>query len=674
MNKVSQFQFDRWMLAPALDRVFDSGLKSAIPEGELTISRWAEQYRHVSQDRVADPALAGRWKNSTTPYLVGIMDAVTEPDVNEIIFLKSSQVGGTEAINNIIGYYIHIDPATIQYICENEGKARAWSVESFAPMIRDTPVLADIFGEARTRDSTNMIESKQFRGGHFALGWATSPATLSSRPRRIILTDETDAFEPTNEGDPIKLAEARTKTAGSQRKLIHVTTPRNKETSRIFPMWENSTQEKYFVPCPGCDEFQVLEWKNVKWDDGEQSDAYMVCIHCGVLIENSDKFSMIARGEWRITNLEYKGNRRGFWICELYSPFTTWGEMAEAFLEAKLHRDTLKVFINTRLAEFWEEKDDEIEFEDLLFSREDYGAEIPDGVMVLTAGVDVQDDRLEIEVVGWGKDYESWSIDYKVIEGSPGLYEVWDDLEDYLLSEFQDASGKIFKIRAACVDTGGHHTTQVYKFCKANAGRRWMAIKGSNQAAQPIAPRNFKIVGKIRARLYHIGTDTAKDEIFAYLKNTNNILRQLNETKSENIQSSLTALGYCHFPADREKDYFKQLCSEKKTTKYTMGAARKVYEKISQSIRNEPLDCRVYATAARAIVIPNYEKFVKRHIKESAPRENDVQEENRQPRESQTEENSGQNKIEFAPNKKSRVVVKNKITATKKGGNFATDW
>lgn len=626
-----------------LDKIFRSGLESAIPEGELTISKWAEQYRHVSLDRVADPSLAGRWKNSTTPYLVGIMDAVTEPDVNEILFLKSSQVGGTECINNILGYYIHIDPATIQYICENEGKARAWSVESFAPMIRDTPVLAQIFGEARERDSTNMIESKAFRGGHFALGWATSPATLSSRPRRVILTDETDAFEPTKEGDPIKLAEARTKTAGSQRKIIHVTTPRNKETSRIFPMWEDSTQAKYFVPCPGCDEFQVLEWKNCHWDE-DPNDAYMACIHCGVAIENSDKLEMIARGRWEITNPEYRGKRRGFWICELYSPFTSWGEMAVAFLEAKKHRDTLKVFVNTRLAEFWEEQGEEIEFADLTFKREIYEAEVPNGVLLLTAGVDVQDDRIEVEIVGWGRDNESWSIDYHVIYGSPGLFDVWDSLTDYLLTEFIDASGNPRRVKSVCVDSGGHHTDMVYKFTKANAGRRWFAVKGANVSGQPLVARP-KLVGKNKSRLFMVGTDTAKDEIFSYLR-----------------VAEAGSPGYCHFPEDRDESYFKMLCAEKKITKYTMGVARQVYVKVSESARNEALDLRVYATAARAIINPNFEKLAK-----SSERRTETKAE-------ETIETPEGGQIDSASKKKKRVIVKNKIGGGGRGGNFATNW
>lgn len=656
-----------------LDKIFIEGLRSAIPEGALTVSMWAETRRVVSLERVANPALAGSWRNDRTPYLVGVMNAVNNPSVNEILFFKSSQVGGTEAGNNIIGYYIDIDPATILYVAETEPKARAWSVESFAPMIRDTPALASIFGDAKERDSSNMIEAKAFRGGHFALGWATSPSTLSSRPRRVVVTDETWAFVGTKEGDAVKLAEARTKTAGSERKIIHITTPRDKYTGgttkdgkpELHPMlnmWEQSSQEKYFVPCPHCNEFQFLEWKNVRWDK-DPDEAYYVCVS-GCVIEHDEKFGMLSKGEWRSLNPDYVGNRRGFWINELYSPFTTWGEMASAFLEAKKHRDTLKVFINTRLAEPWEEKDEEIEFGDLKFNQTHYEAQVPRGVLVLTAGVDIQDDRIEIEVVGWGKDFESWSIAYHVIEGSPGLFDVWDDLYDYLTSEFEGANGEIFKIRAAGIDTGGHHTDKTYSFCKANKGRRWYALKGSSLYNQPIVSRP-KTVEKngVKIRLFSVGTDTAKDEIFSYLR-----------VQPENDHSDEILPGFCHFPESYDESYFKQLCAEKKVTRYKMGVAHHSYEKVTKSARNEALDCRVYAIAARNILNP---KILKRGKKRTNSGENTPENGENLPKNGQNLSDFDEKlerKSETKPRKR-RIKVKNSfISGARKGGNFATNY
>lgn len=519
------------------------------------------------------------------------------------LFLAGRQMvptHNTELLNNIIGYFIHTDPATILYVCENEGKARAWSVESFAPMIRDTPVLAQIFGDARQRDSSNMIEAKAFRGGHFALAWSTSPATLSSRPRRVVLTDETDAFEPTKEGDPVKLAEARTKTAKEQRKIVHVTTPRDKEGSRVYPLWEDSDQCLYFVPCPHCEEMQALRWGQVRWEPDAPSEAYYACEHCGAVIENDDKEWMIERGRWRPTNAAYRGNRRAFWINEIYSPFTTWGEMAVAFLEAKRFKDTFKVFCNTRLAQFWEDKAEEIHYADLTFHREEYGAEVPHGVELLTAGVDVQDDRLEMEIVGWGRDLESWSIDYKVIYGSPALSDVWESLADMLEADYLDPDGNAHRIRAACIDSGGHHTETVYRFCKANSHRRWWAIKGASVSGKPLVSKP-SFVGKNKTRLFTIGTDVAKDEIFSFLK--------VEESGSP---------GFCHFPEHYDERHFKMLCSEKKVTKYVSGVPRQQWVKVSESARNEFLDCRVYATAARAILNPQLGRMTARNADKRA--------------------------------------------------------
>src|SRR5690606_21432988 len=226
-----------------------------------------------------------------------------------------------------------------------------------------------------------------------------------------------------------------------------------------------------------------------------------------------------------------------------------------------------------------------------------YEAEVPHGVLFLTAGVDIQDDRIECEVVGWGRDLESWSIDYRVIEGSPALQEVWDDLEDHLTGVWETADGQTFRLRSAAIDSGGHHTQQVYKFCKKNAGRKWFAIKGASTPYQPLAPKKWTLVGNSKTRLFTIGTDTAKDEIFSFL------------------QVEEPGPGYCHFPAHYDDKYFEVFCAEKKKTIWRGGRSVRKYVKVSQSARNEALDCRVYATAARAIMRPNLKAIAKRREK-----------------------------------------------------------
>lgn len=607
---------------PAPIPAIHAGLQSAVPDGALTISGWAETYRYIPLESVANPSLAGRWKNSTTPYLVAIMDAVNDPTVNEILFIASSQVGKTETANNIIGYYIHIDPAKIIYCAETEPKAEAWGIEKFDPMVAATPVLTSRVDPPTSRTSGNTTKRKRFKNGMLNIVHASSPSELSSRPARVIILDEEDAYLPTREGSATSLVEARMKTAGDQKKLIRITTPRTKELSPIYVAWQNSTQEKYFVPCPHCGTYQVLNWRNneggfVKWDSEEAAkDAYYVCEQ-GCEILHDEKPFMLARGEWRVTKLSYKGNRRSFWINEIYSPFTTWGDMAIGWLEAnqamKEHRDPskLQVFLNTRLAQWWEEIGETVDYQNLDSHIEEYDAEVPTGVLCLTAATDVQGNRLECEVQGWSRDRENWRIAYFVLYGDPALPAVWESLYDVLDAEYETANG-VMKISAATVDTGGHYSTEAYKFCKANAGRRWFAVKGSSTAGKPIISKPSRN-NRFGVRLFLVGTDTAKDTIFGQL--------QVDEPGP----------GYCHFPADPaqgeqyDTKYFQQLCSEKKIIKYTGGQPKPKYVKIGKqgetetsggkeitATRNEALDIAVYNLAALEILNPSFKALAKR--------------------------------------------------------------
>lgn len=582
------------MLSETIETAIYQGLQAAIPESALTVSRWAASYRFVSAERSAN---SGRWSNDLTPWLVDIMDAANDLRVSKIVFMKSSQVAGTEAICNIFGYFIHIDPTLLMYLAEDETKVEAFSKEAFMPMVRETTVLNSLIAEPKERTSTNTIKLKSFRGGNIVFAHASSPASLSSRPRRVIGADEVDAYKPTKEGDPLKLAEARTKTFLDQKLMILVSSPRNKETSTIEPEYENSDQRKFYVPCPGCEEFQVLKWANVRWDE-EPELAYYICDLCGVIIEEDEKNDMVAAGEWR-AEADFHGTA-GFWINELYSPFSTWGEMAIDFVESKRFAtekndiNRLKVFVNTRLGETWETEGERIDYADLSFNKEEYPAEVPSPCLLLTAGVDVQDDRLECEVVGWGLDMESWSIDYKVFYGDPAQKDLWQDLKDYLTREFFDEERRPLKIKAAAIDSGGHHTDEVYNFCKANAGRRFFAIKGSSVAGLPIAPTKPSIKGKVRCKLFMIGTDSAKDRIFASLKTPE------------------PGPNYCHFPAERSDEFFKMLCAEKKITKFVAGRAKTQYVKVTASARNEALDCRVYALAAVSIINPDWRSFARK--------------------------------------------------------------
>lgn len=586
-------------------KAISEGLELAIPRGGVKISSWAEKYRYVSSLRSADRA--GYWRNSLVPYLVEIMDTVIEPDVRKVVFQKSSQVAGTEFLVNVLAFYMHQDPCPMMYVGETEDKAKSFKSEAFDPTIAESPelrrCLIDLSGTGRDDNQRGL----KFRGGQLTIAHATSPAELSSRPVKILAIDETDRMKSTREGDPIKIVEARTKTFRDSKKILLVSSPADKETSIIEREYLMGDQREFYVPCPHCGEFQTLKWGGpdanfgVKFDHEMPEDAMYLCEHCQTLIEHDEKPDMLAAGKW-IASAPFRGTA-SFKINELCSPFTTWGDMAEDFLQAKKHRDTLRVFINTRLGETWVEDGEKIDDSSLRMNREEYAFEVPDGVQFLTAGIDVQGDRLECEVVGWGANCENWSIDYRVIHGSPSMPDVWNELSDHLKRAWEGSRGE-FRVKIACIDSGGHHTNEVYRFCREakRTGKRWYAVKGSSIYGKPIISKPTTIQPGY-LKLFVIGTDAAKDEIFGFFQ-------------VERPVDGEPTPGYCHFPESYGDDHFKQLASEKKVPKYRAGRAIWVYEKISESPnwRNEALDCRVYATAAREIVNPRSDRRAKRQL------------------------------------------------------------
>lgn len=602
-------------------RVVAEAIVAAIPDTGLTASQWAAKHRRIS----ALSPMPGPWRNEVTPYLVEPMDCLGLPGVYEIIFVASAQIGKTEFCNNGVGYFMHHEPSSILYVAETDKKAEAWSKEKLTPMIRATPVLRSLVRDRRERDSGNTIEGKSFPGGFLAIGYATSAETLSSRSSRVAFLDERDAYKRTKEGDPAALAEKRTITFKERRKVVKVSSPRDRleppqgappDAPKFSPIeweYEQSDKRKYWVPCPHCGEYQVLTWKNeagdycIKWDGDDVENAFYACQVSGCVIEHEHKADMLAAGEWRAEN-PFNG-RAGFWIWEAYSPFVTWGQIAANFLRAKNDAEQLKVFVNTTLAQGWEEFQGGIEVTDLEERREPYIEFLPDGVLIITAATDVQHNRLEYEVVGWGQDFESWSLDYGVIPGDPSQAEVWEKLKVALTRGFEyeaglggveladDESGASavlqMRVMAACIDSGGHHSEDVYRFCRANAARRFYAVKGANVPGKPLVsqPSLLRKAGGF-VRLYTVGTETAKD------------------TFVNRLAVKEAGPGFCHFPDEFERDgriyygedYFKQLRSEHAVMKRTKRGTARVWEKIKASWRNEALDLRVYNMAALAIL------------------------------------------------------------------------
>ncbi len=562
------------------------------PPKKLKVSQWADENRVLTSEASAEP---GNWRTSRAPYQREIMDVIADRSIEVVVFSKSSQVGATEIINNVIGYYIAQDPSPVLVLQPTLEMARTWSKDRLAPMLKSSPALAGKVKEPRSRDSENTVLHKKFPGGNLSVVGANSASSLASRPVRILLCDEVDRYPDSaaTEGDPIQLAIKRTQTFWN-RKILMASTPTIDGVSRIQAAWETSDKRFYFVPCPHCEEMQKLEWKHVHWDEDKPESAHYACQHCGGVIEETDKIKMLDQGEWRAS--EETSRIAGFHISELYSPWSTWQSMVETFLEVKKHPEQLKTFVNTALGEVWRDQGVEIETHELMSRRENYDSSlIPNDVLVITAGCDIQKDRIEIQTVGWALDSQSYVIEYKVLWGETSQSGVWSDLDAYLKKKFKKEDGTYISIACSTVDSG-YQTQSVYNFCKGKSGRRIFAIKGMSTAGKLIAGRPTQS-GKQRIPLVPVGTDTAKEVLFSWL------------------QVEDVSPGYIHFPSDMDEEYFKQLTSEKRMVKYFKGQKKLVFKPIRE--RNEALDTFVYCLAAFHILQPNLERIASNDQKES---------------------------------------------------------
>jgi len=510
------------------------------------------------------------------------MDASCDPAVRETVFMKSAQVGWTEALNNVIGFHVDQDPAPILLLQPTLEMAEAWSKDRLAPMIRDTPCLNGRIADPKARDSGNTLLHKRFTGGHLTIVGANSPAGLASRPVRVLLCDEVDRFPVSagTEGDPIDLARRRTATFRN-RKVLMGSTPTVKGASRIEAAFEQSDQRFYFVPCPHCEEFQRLVWAQVKWEEGQPETAAYVCQHCGAVLTDADKPEMLRRGEWRPSK-PFNGVA-GFHISELYSPWTSWPEMATAFIRAKKFPETLQTWINTALGETWEEKGETVEPEGLLARKEGYGPdELPPGVLLLTVGGDVQDDRIECQLLGWGTNEECWILEQKIFLGNPGNARFWnEEIDPYLKQRYRTEDGRSLAIEAAAFDSGGHCTQAVYDYCVARRRFRIWAIKGQAGPGRLAWPKRASRVASSRVPLHIIGVDTIKSTLYGRLEKV-----------------PKPGAGYIHLPESFDAEACKQLTSETRVRVYVKGRAVIVWKPRVANIRQEAQDCWIYGYAA----------------------------------------------------------------------------
>lgn len=593
----------------------------------LTLSEWADRHRMLSRESSAEP---GQWKTSRVPYLREIMDAISGSEYQDITILKSSQSGGTEAINNAVGYYIDQEPSPMLVIQPNvKPMAEAWSKDRLAPMLRDCPRLRGKVKDPRSRDSGNTVLHKVFPGGYITAIGANSPAGLASRPIRIVLADELDRWVASagTEGDPLSLAEARQMTFRHRKKLVKVTTPGNEGESRGEDEWLKSDQRHYYVPCPHCGHEQPLEWRDsngkpdvrpgkgdyrLVWDkvevDGEvqhrpETACYM-CRECASLIEESDKPSMLAKGRWVAHNPS--SERAGFHISGLLSPWVRWSDVARQWLLKKADAEQRKTFFNTILGLLYVPSGDQVDPERLAHRRESYGAEVPDGVGALTMSIDVQGDRLEVLVVGWGEDEESWLVHFARLYGDPTQGDVWAAAQEILDRQWTHKSDATMRITACGVDSG-YLTDQVYAWVRPRQKRGVHALKGVDGLKSPMSRASR--ANKDKVKVFSFNPVDFKDTLFFRLRRAS------------------PGPGYLHFGSEADTgvddQFFHQFGAEKRTVEYLKGAPKVRYIQLAGR-RNEAIDlyCMALVTL-RTLNLVKRRNLGKEAAKLSTPVETD---------------------------------------------------
>jgi len=577
---------------------FADGLR---PIPRYTVSEWADKHRFLTSVSSAEP---GRYRTNRTPYLKEIQDHLGKTsDAQEIVFQKGSQIGATETMNNFVGYSIHINPSIILLVMPTEEAIKKNSRTRIKPMIESAPVLRDRIKAVGSKDAENTITSKSFPGGVLLMIGANSPVGLASTPAAKIMMDEVDRFPLSagQEGSPVDLARARARTF-QNRKIFLASTPTNEGESVINAEFKDGDQRYYNVPCQGCGEKFIFKFECLTYDEGKPETTRMACSECGFLHEERHKTIMLENGVWIPTAVSSSPRKFSYHLSALYSPagFYSWEELIRDYLKVKNDVNKYRTFVNTVLGETFKIKGDAPDHENLYNRREEYPiGTIPKGVYFLTMGVDIQGDRIEGEVVGWGKGRESWSIEYFVFVGDTSKPEVWEKLSNQITKQYECGEA-MMSINLTCVDAG-YKTSTVYDFVSKFQYSKVIPIMGRDSVKDVMVspPRAYNVAKsgkKIETRkIWYLGTSLLKSELYGFLK------LKPTEIEGENSNVEIYPEGYCHFP-QYDRHYFKMLTAEQQEQVINKkGFAEYQWTKKSGA-RNEALDVRNYARAAAYII------------------------------------------------------------------------
>jgi len=571
---------------------FARGLK---PDPELWVDEWADEYMRIPRDTGA--AEPGKYRTARTPYAREPMRCLSPAHpCKRVVTMVASQMMKTQIALNWIGALIHMSPSNILTLLPSLALAKRVSAR-IGKTIAAIPVLTARVAASRSRDARNTMDTKEFEGGTLYATTAGSASNLAELAARYIYGDEIDRWDVDvdEEGDPVDLAETRGSTFGRNAKFYFSSSPTIKGASRIADLFETSDQRHYYVPCPTCGHMQVLEWERLLYSADFKTVHYKCSsLDCDVLIEEHHKGEMLARGEWR-GHAKGDGETVGFHLNALYAPlgWTSWADLAKQFEKAKLAQDRgdlepMQVFYNTRLAKVWDSAVEQTKAEVLQARavQEDYVlGTVPVGVLVITGAVDVQANRLELMTLGYGAGMERWVIDHQVIPGDPADQRTWDLLDERLKVRYRHPCGVSLGILAVGIDSGGHHTHEVYQFTRVRRWRNIFALKGASKPGKPIIAQRPSLVDvtwkgqteRNGAELWMVGTDTAKDWIY-------------------NRYSFESGPGALHFPKDLPDEFFQQCVAERKIARYVKGYKRIEWVK-GKADRNEALDLMVYNLA-----------------------------------------------------------------------------